>query len=191
NSRAGHVSARRRKRRGPVLAKSVVALEGRSADVVDVDVLARGDVLAREADDLAVLSDRLPFLDSPQRELVPEADSVGEPHGGSVHLDVESRLQIASSDGDVVLGPQVNGDLRQRHGRHGCTPENDGISVSRRDGLCNCALLTASRSQIDSVCVIASSLFYISIISASPEATRSGPLTYCPASVQARSCSSA
>ena len=58
---------------GSLGAEGVVALELAGFDVVDVDVLARRDVPAGEADDLAVLEDRLAFLDRADGELVAHA----------------------------------------------------------------------------------------------------------------------
>ena len=52
---------------GRLRREGVVALERAELDVVDVDVLAGGDVAAGEADDLAVLEDRVALLDRAAR----------------------------------------------------------------------------------------------------------------------------
>src|SRR5581483_8781013 len=63
-----------RRRRRAVAAEGVVAVEGVGPDVVDVDVSAGGDVLAGEADDLAVLAHGLAGRDRPHGQLVPQTD---------------------------------------------------------------------------------------------------------------------
>src|SRR5207248_1085331 len=102
-----------------VLTERVVALEGRRADIVDVNVLAGGDVAVGEADHLAVFLDRLTLFDRPQRELVSQADAAGDGDAFPLEFDFLARRQIAGGDGDVIFGTQVDGDLRQGHDRHG------------------------------------------------------------------------
>src|SRR5439155_13425540 len=84
-------------------AKRIVALEGVSADVVDVDVAAGRDVLAGEADDLPVLVDRLALPDVAQGELVAEVDPAAQAQGAAVVLHFETRLEVPGGDGDIVL----------------------------------------------------------------------------------------
>src|SRR5262249_39968374 len=101
-----------------VAAEGVVALEVVGREVVDVDVLAGGDVGAGEADDLAVLVDRLALLDRPQRDLVAHADARRQRDRVAVDPQLRPRRQVTGRDGDVVFGAQVNGDLRKRDGWH-------------------------------------------------------------------------
>src|SRR5262249_29509607 len=76
---------RRRRTRG---AEGVVALEGVGRDVVDVDVVAGGDVRGGEADDLAVLADRLALADGAQGDLVAEADAAADGEGVAVAAEL-------------------------------------------------------------------------------------------------------
>src|SRR5262249_48486392 len=101
-----------------IATKRVVALKGVGGDIMDVDVSAGGDVLAGESDDLPVLEDGLPLLDRHERDFIAEANSVGEPGGLAVDLDLGVRWQVAGGDGDVILRSKADGDLRQGHGRH-------------------------------------------------------------------------
>src|SRR5262249_11676101 len=109
----------RRPRRWAVAAKGVVALEGVGGNVVDVDVGAGRDVLAGEADDLAVLADRLAHPNGAKGELVSQADAARQLEGAAVELDFQPFGQVPGGDGGVVVGAEMDGDLGQRHGRHG------------------------------------------------------------------------
>ena len=105
-------------RRRAIRAKRVIALEGLGADVVDVDVIARLDVLAGEADDLAVLIDRFAFLDRLQRELVPQANASSDRQFLAVKVQHGAGLKRLGDDGQVILRTQMNGHVGQRHGGH-------------------------------------------------------------------------
>ena len=122
----------RLRRRRAVAAEGVVALEVAGIDVVDVNEVARGDVLAGEADDLPVLEDRLSLSDRCQRDLVSQTDPAGEGDHPAVVLERLSGRQGTRGDGYVVLGAQMNGKLRQRRGGHGKTTPLGGGTRSIR-----------------------------------------------------------
>ena len=96
---------------------------------MDVDVLARRDVLAGEADDLAVLVDRLALLDSQQSDLVAQADALRQAQRVAVVLKLGPGRQETRGDGDVVLRSQMDGDLGKRHGWHeAISTANGGVA---------------------------------------------------------------
>src|SRR5581483_5569595 len=101
-----------------VAAEGVVALEIVRRDVMNVDVTADGNVLAGEADDLAVFVNRFAFLDGPQRDFVAHADTRFERDRLAVDLKLRSGDEMAGGDGDVIFGAQLHGDLGERDGWH-------------------------------------------------------------------------
>src|SRR5205085_3738548 len=90
-----------------VAAEGVIALEGVGGDVMDMDVIAGRDVLAGEADDLAVLVDRLALLDGPQGDLVAETDPAGQGERLALVIELLPGGERAGGDGDIVFGTQV------------------------------------------------------------------------------------
>src|SRR5262249_4276387 len=62
------IGARRRRR--TIAAESIIALEGLGTDVVDVNVLAGGNVFVGKANDLPIFGDSFAFFDEPQGKLV-------------------------------------------------------------------------------------------------------------------------
>src|SRR5262249_30802346 len=101
-----------------ITAESVIARERVGGDVMDVDPCAALDVLAGEADDLAILGDSLAFLDCSQGDFVAQSDTLRECEVVTVDLKSGARWQRTSRDGDIILRPQVDGDLGKCEGRH-------------------------------------------------------------------------
>ena len=89
----------------------IVAFERRDFDVVHVNVIARFDVLAGEADDLAELGDRVAFLDPVDGELVAHFDRGRDLESATVELDLDTRRNRRPGHGDVVGWSKVNGEL--------------------------------------------------------------------------------
>src|SRR5262249_37746833 len=117
--------------RRAVAAEGVIALEEIGPHVVDMDVLTGRDVTGGEADDLPVLVDRFAFPDGRESELVPEADAAGEGHDAAVGLHLLPGLERTGGDGDVIVGAQMHGDGRERHGGHEATSRrNQGRRVA-------------------------------------------------------------
>jgi len=61
--------------------EGVIALEGIGGHIVDVDVITRRNVLAGEADDLAILVDGLSARNGAESELVSESHAGVESQG--------------------------------------------------------------------------------------------------------------
>src|ERR1700722_173150 len=102
---AGGVVSWMERRRRTIAAKCVVAFEGVGREIVNVDVTAGRNVFAGEADDLAVLADRLALGDKTDGDLVAETDAAGDRDGGAVELVFLTGLKRPRGDGDVVLRP--------------------------------------------------------------------------------------
>ena len=84
----------------------IVAVERAHREVVQVDVLARRDVAARETDDLVVALDGLPLRDLVRGDLVARRNEADDRH-----LLVDERGaadQLASRDDDVVIRMEAN-----------------------------------------------------------------------------------
>jgi len=101
--RAGGVISGMKGRRWAVAAKGVVALKNVGREIVNVDVSAGGNVLAGEANNLAVLANRLALGDGADGDLVAKADAAGDREDGSVELVFLTGLKRPRGDGDVVL----------------------------------------------------------------------------------------
>src|SRR5262249_2805036 len=118
-----------------VLAEGVVTVESTGADVVDVDVTARGNVLARETEDRPALADGFAFGVPSPSALVPPTHAVAAGWGMSVDPHRHARCERAGGDGDVVFGTQVDGGRRGWHGMQ--TPRHVGepaVIISHRLG---------------------------------------------------------
>ncbi len=107
-------------RRRTVAAKGIITLEVVRAQIMHVHMIARLNVLAREANRLPILDDRRPLLDRPNCHFVAHADAFWRRQARAVYLKLNARLQLLGGHGDIVFRAKVNGDLS--HG-HGATPE--------------------------------------------------------------------
>jgi len=117
---------------------------------VDVDVISRRDVVAGEPDHLAVLEDRLPLADRPDRELVSHFDRLCDPQSLADELDVGPARDGASCDDDVVLGPQMDGDIEQGNGRHSESSSEPEAQARTED--------TSGRAMLGLACAAGSNL---------------------------------
>ena len=95
-------------RRLHVGAECVVAVETPHFQVVQVHVLARRDVAAREADDLVVALDRRAGANRACRELVPHGDEARD--GDVLFGDPRPANQLGAGDDDVVGRMQPYGE---------------------------------------------------------------------------------
>src|SRR5262249_9107073 len=131
------VFGRRRERGRDLGGVGVVALEGPELDVVDVDVLTGGDVAAGEADDLAVLADRVALPDRGQGELVAHLDRGREAERRVVEAGHGLRRGGLAGGRDVGFGAGGAAD-RGRCGVKGCGgyDECGDVKVAGGGGLC-------------------------------------------------------
>ena len=110
------LAVRHERGRAHVGAEGVVAREVVQLDVVHVHVLARRDLLAREADDLVVLAHGLARADRAGRDLVPRGNAHGAGDILAGHRGV--RQKVDARGHDVVVGMQAHGQgLVLGHGR--------------------------------------------------------------------------
>src|SRR5262249_39390225 len=90
-----------------IAAEGVIALEGISADVMDVDMAACRDVFAGKADNLPVFVDRFAALDVAQSNLVPQADALAEGKRRCVELKLGTGRKVSRGHGDVIFRAQL------------------------------------------------------------------------------------
>jgi hypothetical protein len=102
-------------RRLRVGAERIVALEAAHREVVQMHVLAGGDVAAREADDLVVALDRGARAYRMRRDLVPDGDEAADRE--ILFADPRAADQLRAGDDDVVVGMKSNGE--RSAGEHG------------------------------------------------------------------------
>ena len=81
-------------------------------------MVARRDVLAGEADDLAIFERGLVAADRCEGQLMPQADPLPDRERAAVMLHLQAGRQITSGDRQIVLRTQVHRDVEQGHGRH-------------------------------------------------------------------------
>ena len=96
-----------------VLPDGVVAGELAHAAIVHMDVLARCDVLGREADDLVELADRLAERDRPRRHLVPGGNALGD--GQPFPVERRAGQDVDPGDHDIVVRVQADGERGRGH----------------------------------------------------------------------------
>src|SRR5262249_6198201 len=116
----------------------LVAVGGQLADVqvVAVDVVADGDVLRREADDLAVAPNRPTGGYGPAGHLVAGLDVDADGNPGRPVLEHGAGAELLLGDGDVVFGPEDDCSVGERISGHGALTippaPPEGVSAARR-----------------------------------------------------------
>ena len=83
-----------------------------------MNVIACRNIRAGEANDLAVFANRLTLGDGTNSDLVAETDAAADRQDGPVELEFLTWLKRPRGDGDVVLRPQVDGELKERYWWH-------------------------------------------------------------------------